>query len=373
MDTVKIIHTADLHLGSARTGIKNGKIEIENTFYKIINLCKAESVDFLLISGDLFDSPYQENAENIISAMAQIPNTTIAIAPGNHDPACPGSVYLRYKFPDNVIIFQGFGEYIDFPEKKVRLYGGGFTDRFERISLMRSFDTPSPDFINICVLHADLVAELTASEYDPITASQIEASCFDYLALGHIHKRSEIQKLGKTHFAYPGCPDGMGFDEPGSHGIYIGEIGTDLCKLEYCEISSRQYVIDDVIITGCANSFDAVDRILNHIQTAYGEEFNRNLYRIKLCGELPADTAVDHSQVQALLAETLSYIRIEDCTDTDILDLTKIIEESSLRGIFAQKMLARINVAEPDMRETYRNALKVGLKAFNKGVKLDDN
>lgn len=373
MNTVKIIHTADLHLGSARTGVKNGRIEIENTFYKIINLCKTESVDFLLIAGDLFDSPYQENAENIIAAMAQIPETTIAIAPGNHDPACPGSVYLRYKFPDNVVIFQGFGEHIDFPEKNVRLYGGGFTDRFEKLSLMRSFDSTSPDFINICVLHADLVPESSASDYNPITAAQIEVCGFDYLALGHIHKRSEMQKLGKTHFAYPGCPDGMGFDELGSHGIYIGEIGTDLCKLEYREISSRQYIIDDIVITDCANSFDAVNRILNHIQTAYGEEFNRNLYRIRLCGELPADTVIDSSQVQSLLTETLNHIRIEDCTDTDISDLSKITAESSLRGIFAQKMLAKISVAEPDMQETYRNALKIGLKAFNKGVKLDDN
>lgn len=373
MDAVKIIHTADLHLGSARTGVKNGRIEIENTFYKIINLCKTESVDFLLIAGDLFDSPYQENAENIISAMEQIPNTIIAIAPGNHDPACPGSIYLRYKFPENVFVFQGFGEHIDFPEKNVRLYGGGFTDRFEKISLMRSFDAPSSDLINICVLHADLVPESTASEYNPITASQIETSGFNYLALGHIHKRSKIQKLGKTHFAYPGCPDGMGFDELGSHGIYIGEIGPDLCTLEYREISSRQYIIDDVVITGCTNSFDAVNKVLNYIQTACGEEFNRNLYRIRLCGELPADTSVDSVQVQTLLAETLNYIRVEDYTDTNISDLSKITSENSLRGIFVKKMLARINTAEPDMQETYRNALKVGLKAFNKGVKLDDN
>lgn len=373
MDTVKIIHTADLHLGSARTGVKNGRIEIKNTFYKIINLCKTESVDFLLIAGDLFDSPYQENAENIISAMSQIPDTTIAIAPGNHDPACPGSVYLRYKFPGNVVIFQGFGEHIYFPEKNVRIYGGGFTDRFEKISLMRSFDTPSPDFINICVLHADLVPESAASEYNPITSSQIEASGFDYLALGHIHKRSDIQKLGKTHFAYPGCPDGMGFDELGSHGIYIGEIGTNFCKLEYREMSSRQYIIDNVDICGCANSFDAAHKIINHIQTAYGEEFNRNLYRIRLGGELPADTSVDCAQVQTLLAETLSHIKVEDYTDTDISDLSKITSENSLRGIFAKKMLARINAAEPDMQETFRNSLKLGLKAFNKGVKLDDN
>jgi len=195
----------------------------------------------------------------------------------------------------------------------------------------------------------------------------------DYLALGHIHKRSDIKKSGKTYFSYPGCPDGMGFDELGSHGIYIGEVGTDICRLEYREISSRQYVIDDVKITNCTNSFDAADRILKHIKDNYGEEFNRNLYRIRLCGELPVDTVVDSSQVQVLLAESLNYIRLDDLTETDISDISKIAAEASLRGIFAQKMLAKINSVEPDMQETYRNALKIGLRAFNKGVKLDDN
>ena len=58
MKEVKILHTADLHLGAARTGVKGGKAEIENTFLRIIRLCNAESVDFLLIAGDLFDAPF---------------------------------------------------------------------------------------------------------------------------------------------------------------------------------------------------------------------------------------------------------------------------------------------------------------------------
>lgn len=375
MSTVKIIHTADLHLGSARTGVKNGKIEIENTFLKIISLCEAENIDFLLIAGDLFDSPFPDanDAEKIIAAMGRIPNTVIAITPGNHDPACPGSVYLKYKFPENVVVFQSFGEYIDFPEKGVRLFGAGFTDRFERISLMNGFEAPSSDLINICVLHGDITADGGTSEYNPITLGQIEGLGFDYLALGHIHKRSEIQRLGKTYFAYSGCPDGMGFDEPGGCGLYAGEIGNGICRLEYRELSSRQYIITSADIGGCCNSFDAAAKVLEYIKNGYGESYARNLYRIKLVGTVSADTVIDAVQVQAILGDELEYIRVSDCTAADISDISEIASETSLRGIFVKKMLARINSSDKDARETYKNALRLGLRAFNKGVKLGDN
>ena len=374
MNGIKIIHTADLHLGSARTGVNGGKAEIKNTFMKIIRLCKTDAIDFLLIAGDLFDSPFVNNkdAEEIISSMEQIPDTTIAIAPGNHDPACPGSVYLKYQFPENVVIFSSFAESIDFPEKGVRLCGAGFTDRFENLPLLQGFNDAQTDLISLCVLHGDFVSDGASSTYNPITPSQIENCGFDYLALGHIHKRSDVQKLGKTSFAYCGCPDGMGFDETGSHGIYIGTVEKNCCAMEYKEMSSRQYIEDIVDISSCDNSFNVAETVLKHITKNYGSDFNKNLYRISLTGALPADTVIDAVQVQTILSEDLSYIHITDNTETDISDLSKIAGETSLRGIFVKKMLDKINDA-PENAETYKNALKFGLKAFSKGVKLNDN
>ncbi len=375
MNTVKIIHTADIHLGSARTGVKNGKTEIENTFFRIIKICETEKVDFLLIAGDLFDSPFVDtkDAEKIIFMMAQIPETVIAISAGNHDPACPGSVYTKHRFPENVVVFQSFAEHIDFPQKNVRLWGAGFTDKFENIPLIGGFEVPSSSFINIGVLHGDLVAEGSTSAYNPINSSLIEKSSFDYLALGHIHKRSDIKKLGKTCFSYCGCPDGMGFDETGSHGIYIGTIGIGVCELEYMELSSRKYVCESIDISGCENSFAAADKIVTQIKEVYGENYLRNLYRIALTGLVSADTLIDAVQIETILADSLTYIKVSDNTETDISDISKIANETSLRGIFAKKMLNKIDSAESDTKELYKNALKLGLKAFNKGVKFGDN
>ena len=42
------------------------------------------------------------------------------------------------------------------------------------------------------------------------------------MALGHIHKRTEPLRFGNTVCAWPGCPEGRGFDELGEKGFYQG-------------------------------------------------------------------------------------------------------------------------------------------------------
>ncbi len=375
MSEIKILHTGDLHIGSSRTGIKGGRAEIINTFFRIINLCKTEKVDFLLISGDLFDRPFvdADTASEIIGAMSQIPDTVIAISPGNHDCACPESIYSTAKFPQNVVIFSSFSNSFDFPHKNVCLFGSAFADTFQEKPLLTKSYSLSPDRINLCVLHGDLVPSTTESRYNPITANAISECGFDYLALGHIHKRTEIKKLGKTFFSYCGCPDGKGFDEDGSRGVYLGTIGKEICNLNYIEMSSRQYVLDQTDITDCKTSLDIATKISAQLKEKYSPDYGKNLYRISLIGNINADFLPNITQIESALRDEVEYIRICDKTDTDLTDISLIASENSLRGIFVQKMLQMAEDADESQKELHMRALQLGLKAFEKGVSLNDN
>lgn len=372
---VKILHTADLHIGSGRTGVKNGKAEIENTFFRIIDICKNESIDFLLIAGDLFNSPFvpHETAEKIVSAISKIPETVVAISPGNHDFVCPGSIYSKYKFPDNVVVFSSFLEHRDFPEKNVRLWGAGFTDRFETLPLLQINENTNNDFLNLCVLHGEVVADNSPSVYNPIYPGTIKQSGFDYLALGHIHKYSDIEKLGNTYFAYSGSPDGMGFDETGSHGVYIGSVSKDACELSRIELSSRQYIETSFDITSHQNIFSIADSILENIKQSDTESYAQNLYRINLTGEVLASFFVDTAQLCKLLSEKLFFVEVTDKTTTDASDLLKLANEASLRGVFVKKAIEKISAASGTEEALLKNALKIGLQAFSKEVTLNDN
>lgn len=57
---IKILHTADLHLGrsfaSLRDKAREHRRQLLKTFEKIIELAIRENVSLILIAGDLFDS-----------------------------------------------------------------------------------------------------------------------------------------------------------------------------------------------------------------------------------------------------------------------------------------------------------------------------
>lgn len=375
MAGIKILHTGDFHIGSSKTGVSSGRAELKNTFIKVINICKAENIDFLLISGDLFDTPFPDNesSEEIIEAMSRIPDTVIAISPGNHDYVCPGSVWLKNQFPDNVIIFTSFMEYHDFEEKNVRLFGAGFTDRFERIPQLASNLSVSDSMINLCVLHGQTVSNLGESEYNPISATSIEGCGFDYLALGHVHKSSGIQKSGKTFYAYCGCPDGRGFDEDGSRGVYVGTIEKNKCDLKYTELSTRKYIIDSFDISGCETTNQISANILSYIKDKYSDGYKNNLYRISLCGTVNTDFAPDIVRIEGAVKEEVAYIRVYDNTETNLENISDLVGESSFRGIFVQKLLDMQSKADDADKDLYIKALRLGLKAFEREVSLGDN
>ncbi len=375
MSGVKILHTGDLHIGASRTGVKNGRNEILNTFLRIITLCKREQIDFLLIAGDLLDTPFPDSdtANGIIHAMAQIPETVIAISPGNHDYACVGSFYLNYEFPENVVIFTSFTEHMDFPDKNVRLFGAGFTDKYERLPLLSPTYDMNPETINICVLHGDLISLQSDSDYNPITKTAIADSGYDYLALGHIHKRSPIEKEGDTFYSYCGCPDGHGFDETDSLGVYLGTVGKGFCNLEYKELSSRKYIITKTDISDCNNSPEISSKILEHIKSSYPDDFQNHLYRVSLTGCVSPDFLPNTVQIEESLRDELLYIQISDLTEPSFSEMESLSCENSLRGIFVAKMLEMIKNSEPRDEALCKQALRLGLKAFERGVNLNDN
>ena len=59
MNSVRILHCADVHIGAEcgflGTKSRTRKAEVKKTFQRILELCKEEKTELLLIAGDLFD------------------------------------------------------------------------------------------------------------------------------------------------------------------------------------------------------------------------------------------------------------------------------------------------------------------------------
>lgn len=371
---VKIAHIADIHLGVKCCGIGNRceqrSSEITSTFYKIVKICEYENIDFLLIAGDLFDDVgvselYLKELKKVFSKV----NFKIIISPGNHDPHTPDSPY-NTKWPKNVFIFKSLNmDKFSFPEYGLDIWGSAFQGPYKNENLIGFADVDESK-INLCVIHGNL-SSLENDDYCPISAGDIGKSKMDYIALGHIHKRSNIGCVGKTHFAYPGCPEGSGFDETGKKGFYIGTIAKGICNLEFRSVCRRIYENLEVNISGLNSEHDIIDKILGEIQNIAGEDCFDNLYQIKLIGYTAEDFFVDINSIEAQINDKIFFVKLIDQTETEI-DTEKLKFRNDFKSIFIKKMLTKIESSITDEeKDANKLALKLGLKAFERDVKYN--
>ena len=253
----------------------------------------------------------------------------------------------------------------------VRLWGAAFKETYATNHMIKNVKIPNDDFINIGVIHGELVGLNQKSDYNPITETQIKNSKLDYVALGHIHKSTEILKTGDTYYAYCGCPEGRGFDELDEKGVYIGIVSKGVCKLEHRTICRRMNVELHVDISEAMNSKMAIDIILDKIKLKYKEDYTEHLYKVVLEGNIGDDISINIDDIKAMINEVF-FIKIKDHTSIKI-DLESVSTEITLRNIFMRKMIERINDANPDKKEDLNTALKLGVKAFFGGIKYNED
>lgn len=79
---------------------------------------------------------------------------------------------------------------------------------------------------------------------------KLPASGLHYLALGHSHSASGLKRAGKTYYAWPGCPEGRGFDETGDKGVYLGQLEGGRVSLDFVPLARRRYLTPSLDITG---------------------------------------------------------------------------------------------------------------------------
>lgn len=314
MNKIKVLHTGDFHLGYDYGKYEEHSVERaeENmeTFGRVVDLCRSEQADIMLIAGDLFDNDNPKDAilYFVIDNFKKIEDVIVMIAPGNHDYYRKGSFYEKIStLCQNVFIFDGEMDFYEFNirETTVRIYGAGFTAPIMKNSLMGQRKMFRDNAINIGVFHGE-IGSAGDSKYAPMSLKQIEKNCFDYLALGHIHKQTEVLHAGGTNYAYCGCPEGLNFKNLGIRGVYIGDVGQGYADMKYVRTCRRMYIEETVHIRDDENPkessygvredeisihdssvMEMAEQIRNHLLQKYGTAYRDNLYKIVITGIVP--------------------------------------------------------------------------------------
>lgn len=362
------VHAGDVHLDtpfSARLGAKQMELrrqEIRKTFRTIVEA--ARDKDFLLIAGDLFDSRFVsvDTIEFVVRCFRELKDTKVLIAAGNHDPNQVGSFYRKVDWGENVIVFGSEMEYYDFPSCKTRIHGKSF-DQSHRENPVTEPLCLADGWCNLLLLHGDVVGDGGTSDYQPIEKGYLGRCGADYVALGHIHTKTELQRQGGTYYAYCGVPEGRGFDEEGEKGFYIGYAEKGLVQLEWQKSGIRHFWHLDLDISEMEDEWQIQDALIDAISAKGGKE---DSYKVRLVGKAPQSFS-RKDRLEEALSDHAFYLEIEDQSRPH-QSPEAIAAENTLRGNFVATMLQRIETMPEEEKEIGRLALELGLNAMERGM-----
>lgn len=356
---VKILHAADFHLDSPFDALTNEMAAVRRReqralLDRIADIAEEENVQLVLLSGDLLDSTtsYYETQDILTGTFSRI-KAEIFISPGNHDYYCPKSPYAYVKFPDNVHIFTSplVGS-VTLAQLGCRVWGAGFNDQYSR-PLLAGFKAEDSGMTDIMVLHGDTAGDA----YNHIREAEIASSGLHYLALGHIHSFSGIKKAGRTYYAYPGCPEGRGFDETGEKGVIIGTVDKSGCDLRFRPLGGRTYKTLYIDLTGLDDAADAISASLP-------QHTERDIYRLILTGEYGG--AIYIQFLKDKFADRFFHLSIQDITRPP-RDIWASAGDDTLRGIFLRTLKQKYDAADDSAKNSIVLAVRYGLAALDNG------
>lgn len=299
MRPVRFIHCADLHLGTPFKGISELNPDLGDLLYQstyvsfdnIVTLAIKESVDCVLIAGDVYDSEdkslqAQLRFKNGLSRLSEAGIPTL-IAYGNHDPLNGWSATL--KWPNGAFTFPGDKvECVPLQENAetiAMVYGMSFAKRDIKENLSLEF-APSEEHVpRIGVLHANVGTNTGHEPYAPCSIEDLSRISMDYWALGHVHESSILRPTNPA-IAYPGCSQSRSPRETGSKGCYLVtlEVGSDPI-IEFIPTDVVRYASDSIDISTYLSLDEVIDSITKKCMEISDKSDGRDLIiRLSLRG-----------------------------------------------------------------------------------------
>lgn len=352
---MKIIHTGDIHIGSAfqslpREKERLRKAEILDGFRRICTYAKENAVAAVLIAGDLFEENEiaSDLKREVLLCIEQAKPVLFFFVTGNHDEGI-----LLENTPDNFLRFSQNHTWASYAlGGEVTVTGMDYADfsmqNFSALSL-------SPDTYNILLLHGDVQG--TQGDKESLPLGVFQNKYIDYLALGHIHAADVVAKRldARGRYRYCGCPEGRGFDELGKKGFFLLEIERgSLIDEKFYTFARREIVEMRIDISTCRSYAD----IENLATSALQNQSRENIIKLVLCGVYKEGMRKETALLASRLCERFFHAKVVDESRL-FIDPNSYINDCTERGEFIREIQKyNIDVSLKD------EILEVGLKAL---------
>lgn len=263
-EEISFIHAADLHLDSPFTGMTQVPEHLfddiqKSTFVALDNLVQAaieKQVDFVLITGDLFD-----NEKQSLKAQIRLRNAfqelqkhliNVYISYGNHD-FVNGNIH-PITYPDNVHEFTNevVSHFVFKRDEQAiaAIYGFSYEERAVHVNKAKEYEVKDLNIpFHIAMLHGSVSSNTEHDVYAPFQISDLMNSDFDYWALGHIHKRQVLNS--DPSIVYPGNIQGRHRKETGEKGCYYVTLSPTNTEISFVSLEAIQFQNITVDVSNC--------------------------------------------------------------------------------------------------------------------------
>lgn len=345
---MKIIHTADLHLGSKiEAGFKTisdeRKREVRNTFLRLVEYAKNNDVHHILLSGDIFDSdkPFKKDKDFFYSLIKSNPDIYFYYLKGNHDQTeiynetfdnlkTFSNEWTSYEIDDDVVI------------NGIEIDKSNYSSFYSSLRLEKNKK-------NIVMIHGQISDSISINS---IKLSKLKDKNIDYLALGHVHKHQEGTIDNRGEYVYPGCLEGRGFDEEGEKGFVLLNVNEKITH-QFIPFSERTIQEVEVDISKANCIIDILKIIKEKIV------FNtKDIYRIILCGDISGELEFNEADIEKGLDGLAYFIDVKNNT-LPMIDQDKYKNDLSLRGEFVRKVYENEKLTDEEKRKIVALGLNV--------------
>ena len=360
-DPIRILHMADLHIGSGMAvGRRVGREEdlTAATWFaldNIIDLALEQEVDLVTIGGDVFDRVDQHNPlprMKLMKGLKKLGDIPVALVRGNHDHLTPSVAAIDW--PDNVKELSKDDPTLDLG--RICVHGISYHREKQQEDLVPKYPDPVDGRVNIGLLHANVGGQQGHDPYAPTDVDTLSAKGYHAWLLGHIHQRQVLAE--NPLILYPGNIQGRHAGEMGPRTVELVTLTEEgVATTEIHQVHAVLWDHIDLDLSGMKDIdtlLKLIDVYIDNAKAALDSERGLVL-RLRLVGasdlhELLSRTPLSqvHQTITDLVQEhvhehstddpfvLIDKVRSKTTTKDDIAELCKL--EDNVHGVIARML-----------------------------------